>query len=287
MVFSISLSPVFFENSFAQQEMSPHQQWKKFADPDTLTCKQGHLLLQKSNGNPSCVLPSTYLKLVQRGYGNYDVSIMSKRPEMMNTLMQSMTSNQNIMYHWHEMMQKNPRIMMETMDNWVSQMKDNPALLKNMLGPITSDPQLREKMINIMKNHPDMENSLKMNPQWMDSVHHQTMSSEMDQGMHHSACSWCPDYQMHVSQSHFMVNGSDRIMDMVHNMWINSGMSQDMNTIMLQNPSHMAHMSEQMMGPMLNAIMDDEDLRQQMMDLMLEHQDFMNTIRHENIETEN
>ena len=265
--------------------MSPHQQWKKFADPDTLTCKQGYLLLQKPDGSPSCVLPSTYLKLVQRGYGNYDASIMSKRPEMMDTLMQNMVSNQNIMSHWHEMMQKNPRVMMETMDDWVSQMRDNPSYLKIILGPITSDPQLREKMINIMKNHHDMENSLKMNQQWMDSVHHQMMNSEMDQGMHHSACSWCPDYQMHASQSHFMVHDSDRIMDMMHSMWINSGMSQDMNTLMLQTPSHMAHMSEQMMDPMLNAIMDDEDLRQQMVDLMLEHQDFMNVVRHNNSET--
>jgi hypothetical protein len=126
-----------------------------------------------------------------------------------------------------------------------------------------------------------------MNSQWMDSVHHQMMNSETGQGMYHLACPWCPDYQILVSQENFMGYDSDRIMSMMHNMWINSEMSQDMNTIMLQNPSHMAYMSEQIMEPMLNAIMDDEDLRQQMIDLMLEHQDFMNTIRHENIETEN
>lgn len=286
MVFSIFFSPIFFENSFALQEMSPHQQWKKFADPETLTCKQGYLLLQKSNGNPSCVLPSTYLKLIQRGYGNYDASIMNKRPEMMNTLIQSMTSSQSIMYNWHQMMQKNSRITMDAMNNWVSQMKDNPALLKNMLGPITSDPKLREKMIDIMKNHPQMENSLKMNSRWMDSVHHQVINPETGQAMHF-ACSWCPDYQMHATQSNYMETGSDGIMTMMHDMWINSGISQDMDTMMLQNPSHMAHMSKQMMEPMVNAVMDDEYLRQQMIDLMLEHQDFMNAIRHANIETEN
>lgn len=284
IIFSISFN-LIFESSFALQEMSPHQQWKEFADIDTLTCKQGHLLLQKFDGNPSCVLPFTYLKLVQRGYGNYDESIMNKHPEMMNTLMQNMVSNQNIMYHWHEMMQKNPRIMMDTMDHWVSQMKNNPELLKNILGPMTSDPQLREKMIDTMKNHPHMENYLKMNSKWMDSIHHQMINSEMDQGMHQSTCSWCPDYHMYATQGNSMGYGSDRIMDMFHNMWINSEMSQNLNTIMLENPSHMAHMSEQMMEPMLNAIMDDEDLRQQMIDLMLEHQDFMNSIRHNNPET--
>ncbi|MDH5658321.1 MAG: hypothetical protein OEY17_03115 [Nitrosopumilus sp.] len=245
------------------------------------------MLLQKSNGNPACVLPSTYLKLIQRGYGNYDASIMSKRPAMMYTLMQNMVSNQNIMYHWHEMMQKNPRIMMDTVDDWVSQMKDNPVLLKNMLGPMTSDPQLREMMIDTMKNNHHMENSLKMNSQWMDSVHHPMINSEMDQRMHHSTCSWCPDYQMSISEESFTGFDYDGIINMMHNMWTNSGISKDMNKIMLQNPSHMANMSEQMMEPMLNAIMDDEDLRQRMIDLLLEHQDFMNTVRHENIETEN
>ena len=32
--------------------------------------------------------------------------------------------------------------------------------------------------------------------------------------------------------------------------------------------------------------MDDVDLREQMIELMLEHQDFMNSIRHDNPETE-
>jgi hypothetical protein len=45
----------------------------------------------------------------------------------------------------------------------------------------------------------------------------------------------------------------------------------------------MVQMSEHLMEPMLDAIMDDVNLRQQMMNLMLEHSDFMNTIRHNNI----
>jgi hypothetical protein len=57
--------------------------------------------------------------------------------------------------------------------------------------------------------------------------------------------------------------------------------------MMLQNPSHMGYMSQQMMNPMLDAVMGDEELRQQMIDLMLEHQDFMDTIRHDNTKSEN
>ncbi|MGH1566187.1 MAG: hypothetical protein ACRBB5_01910 [Nitrosopumilus sp.] len=41
-------------------------------------------------------------------------------------------------------------------------------------------------------------------------------------------------------------------------------------------------MSEQMMGQMLGKVMDNKVLCQQMIDLMLEHNDFMNTIIHDN-----
>lgn len=283
IILSFSINPVFFENSFAQQKISPHNQWKKSTDLDTIICKEGHLLLQKNNGNPSCVIPSTYLKLIDRGYGEYDSSIMSKRPEMMNQLMENMASNDKLMYHWHEMLQKNPSMMIQTLGDLVSQNKDNPELLKNMLAPMTSDPKLREKMIETMKNHPQMENSLKQNTIWMDSVHYIMTDSGMGQGMHNSECVWCPDYQMnsnHVHSGEF--TNPDRMMDVIHHMWINPEMIQDMHMMMMKNPSHMAQMSEHMMEPMLNAIMDDVILRQQMIDLMLEHPDFMNTIRHNN-----
>jgi hypothetical protein len=208
---------------------------------------------------------------------------MSKRPEMMNQLMENMASNDKLMYHWHKMLQKNPSMMIRTLDDLVSQNKDNPELLKNMLAPMTSDPKLREKMIETMKNHPQMEHSLKQNTIWMDSVHHKIIDFGMDQGMHNSECVWCPDYQMnsnHVYSEEF--TNPDRMMDLIHHIWMNHEMTQDMHMMMMKNTSHMAQMSEHMMEPMLNAIMNDEILRQQMIDLMLEHSDFMNTIRHNN-----
>ena len=283
IILSFSTSLVFFENSFAQQEISPHHQWKEFTNLDIIICKEGHLLLQKNDGNPACVLPSTYLKLIDRGYGQYDSSIMSKRPEMMNQLMQSMVSNDKLMYHWHEMIQKDPSMMMKTMNNFIFQINNDPELLKNMLGPITSDPKLREKMIETMKNHSQMENSLKQHIPWMDSVHQTMMGSDMGQGMDNPACAWCPDYQMNANHDHSgeFVN-SDRMMDVIHHMWISSEMTQDMHMLMMKNPSHMAQMSEHLMEPMLDAIMDDVNLRQQMIDLMLENSNFMNTIRHNN-----
>ncbi len=289
LILTITFSPTFFENSFAQ-EMTPHQQWKKFTDIDMITCKSGHLLLQKNNGDPACVMPSTYLKLLDRGYGSHNQSMMDKHPEMMINLMNSMASNEKLMHHWHEMMQKNPTIMQNTMSDWVSQMKKNPELLKNMLAPMTSDPELREKMIDMMRNHSHMETYLKSHSTWMDSIHQPMMGSGMGQGMH--VCGWCPNYEHNsmgspVGSSHSMaMPNSEKIMDMIHHVWINSDMTKDMHTMMLEDSSHMAMMSNQMIEPILNAVMDDVDLREQMIELMLEHQDFMNSIRHDNPETE-
>ena len=283
VILTLAVSPSYFENTFAQQDMRPHQQWEKFGDLDLLTCKSGHLLLQKTNGNPTCVIPSTYLKLIDRGYGSHNQSMMEKHPQMMNNLMNNMASNEKLMYHWHEMIQKDPNMMMQTMNNWVSQMKENPELLKNMLTPMTSDPELREKMIQTMKNHHQMENHLKSHSMWMDSVHQSVMGSGMGQGMHQSGCMWCSDYEHTPMKSHGMImSHSDKMMDMIHHLWINPEMTTDMHTMMLEDSSHMAMMSNQMMEPMLNAIMDDEDLREQMIELMLQHQDFMNSIRHDN-----
>jgi hypothetical protein len=302
VILTVAASPTLFDNSFAQQNMSPHKQWKQFANLDMITCKPGNLLLQKSNGNPTCVMPSTYLELVDRGYGNHNQSVMDKRPQMMDNLMHTMVSNGKIMSHWHEMMQNDSYKMNQTMKNWISQMKENPELLKNMLGPMTSDPELREKMIQTMHNHNHMDNYLKSHSAWMDSVH-QPMTSGMghdNSGMGHnkndsSNCSWCPNYSHHSMKSHYMtmsdshkmtMSNSSKMMDMIHHMWIHPDVIQDMHSLMLEDPSHVAMMSNQMMEPMLNSIMDDEDLREQMIDLMLEHPDFMNSIRHENPEAD-
>ncbi|WP_246275350.1 hypothetical protein [Nitrosopumilus oxyclinae] len=285
MILTIVVSPLLFENSFAQQ-MSVHQQWKKFTDVDMLTCKSGNLLIQKSNGNPACVMPSTYLKLIDRGYGVYDQSLMNKNPEMMNNLMNSMASNEKLMSHWHEMMQNDSTMMMETLNDWVLQMKNNPELLKNMLSPMTSDPELRKKMIDAMKNHPQMETHLKLDSAWMDSIHQPMMDSGMGQEMHQSGCIWCSHYEHNSMKSHgMMMSGSSKMMDMIHHVWINSEMTKDIHTLMLEDPSHMAMMSNQMMEPILNAVMNDEDLREEMIELMLQHKDFMNSIRHESPET--
>ena len=104
-------------------------------------------------------------------------------------------------------------------------------------------------------------------------------------------CPWCPKYSHHSMMSHskssysMKMHSTDKMMDMIHHIWINPEMTKDMHTMMIEDPSHMAMMSSQIMEPMLNAVMDDEELREQMIELMLQHKDFMNSIRHDNPET--
>ena len=290
---------MFFENSFAQQNLSPHQQWKKFTDPNTLTCKQGFVLLQKSNGFPACVTPYTYLKLIDRGYGSYDLTSISKHPDMLNQMTHYMVSNEKLMLHWHEMMLKNKDLMNKTIDDWISQMKDDSTLLKNTLGPMTSDPELREHLIQIMKNHPTMEISLLQSSIRMESIHmpitnsgikHNRDSlnnchvcSNMHEKILTSSCSWCPYYEkQQVDKHHEDFSNSEKIMEILHSMWANSQASKEIHDVMIEDTSHMAQMSDELMEPLLNAIMNDETLRNQMIHLMLNHDDFMNSIRHEN-----
>ena len=283
IVFGVFVGNVYLEDSFAETEMSPHQQWREFEDLDMLTCRPGYLLFVNIDGDPLCVMPTTYLKLIDRGYGNYDSSIISKRPAMQNNLLQSMASNANLMHHWHVMMQKNPTIMTQTADVWTSQIRDNPELLKNILGPMIGDSKSLQAMIDAMKNHSRMEMYLKQHSEWMDSVHQPVMNSETLSDLDRSACAWCNEYQGYANEMVLKEFANpDRMMDMIHVIWLNSEMSQDLHLKMLQDHSHTEQMSIQMMSPMLNLIMDDEYLRQQMINLLLEHQGFMNAIRHDN-----
>ena len=282
-----SIIPLMFSDSIAQSFIPPRHQWKITDNVDELTCSGDSILLQKHNGDPACVSPTTYLKLIDRGYGTFDSSIMKNRPVMLNNLMKNLVSTSNLMHHWHDMMLDNPTMMNQTLSSWMSKMKTNPDFLANIMRPMTSDSNLREQMIQQMKEHPYMENTLKQNPKWMESVHHMPsdMGPQMNQNMHQemqdSSCSWCPDHNIkHNTDMRF--SNPDKMMDFLHNMWVDPKLRHDMHNFMLENPSHMLNMTEQMMNPVLDNMMNDPQIRQQMIDLMLEHSEFMNSIRHQN-----
>ena len=288
MIISISVSPILFENAFAQNQITPPKhQWNQLPDPDALTCKEGLVLLQKINGSPAYVSPAAYLKLVDRGYGKFDLSQLMKRPVMMNHLMSGMVNESQLMHHWHIMMINDPKIMQQTMSNMVLQLKENHEFIANIMGPMTTNPDLREKMIEHMKNHNHMMNSFQEHSGWMKSVHLPMGDSSMFEGMEHAKhgqtqCTWCPEMTIQPIRVHPGFIQPKIMENIMHHLWIMENTRTQMHDLMLENPHHMALMSDQMMGSMLEYMMDDPGLRQQIIEMMLEHQELMDTIRHQN-----
>lgn len=289
MLFSLSgLFFVSFTDSFAKTIVPPRQQWKDMTNIDQLICNEGLLLLQKTNGAPACVSFTAYLKLIDRGYGQFDSSIIMNRPTMADMIVNNMATNKELMSHWHEMMQNDPTKMNQTMQHMIELMKKNPNYLNNMMGPIISDNELGIQMIELMKNHPYMEQSMHDNPKWMESVHKPMMGQDMGYGMSKEmkhGMNMTMDHRANNMMTHEKLMGfsnNDRITDMIHHLWINNDMSMDLHERMFSDSHHMEQMSSEMMKPMLGFMMDDPEIRQKMIEYMLEHEEFMNLIRHEN-----
>ncbi|MDH3676863.1 MAG: hypothetical protein OEQ12_00990 [Nitrosopumilus sp.] len=285
----LSAAPFLFEKSFAQENqiISPKHQWKLFVDLDGLKCKEGLILLQKSNGFPACVTPSTFLKLIDRGYGKFDSSQLMNRPDMMTNLMSGMIDSSQLMHHWHTMILNDPKIMQQTMSNFVLQLKENSEFMTNIMSPMITIPELREQMIEHMKNHNQMMISFQDHPGWMDSVHQPIMGSNMGQGMtsgwyEKGECSWCPEIKQNSLYHHSGFHQPKIMEDMMHHIWINEKMRNQMHELMLGNIGHMGFMINEIMEPLIELMMNDPELRDQMIEMMLEHQGFMDSIRHEN-----
>jgi hypothetical protein len=289
IIIGISFSTFLFDNTFAQENQitPPRHQWKELPDPDLLTCKEGLILLQKNNGTPACVSPLAYLKLVDRGYGKFDSSQLMKRPVMMTHLMSGMINDPQLMHHWHTMTLNDQKIMHQTMSDIILRLKANPEYMANIMGPMTTNPELRKQMVEHMKNNELMMKSFQENPKWMDSVHRPMMGSNMEKGMGHgmagqTGCSWCPEFKHHGLDSNPGFHHPTIMEDMMHHLWLNENMRNQMHNFMLENPNHMGLMTEQMMDSSLDFMIEDPELRKQMIEMMLENQDFMNSIRHEN-----
>ncbi len=252
-----------------------------------MTCKEGLILIQKNNGVPACVSSSTYLKLIDRGYGKFDSSQLMKRPVMMIHLMNGMINDPKLMHHWHMMMMNDQKVMQQTMSEMILQLKSNPEYMINVMGPMTTNPELRKQMIEQMKNNDIMMKSLQENPKWMVSVHQpmrgSNMNSGMGQGMHgQMGCSWCPEFENRSIHSNLGFHHPIIMEDMMHHIWLNENMRIQMHNFMFENNYHLGLMTEQMMETLLEFMMEDSEIRQQMIEMMLEHQDFMNSVRHEN-----
>ncbi|NNM36089.1 MAG: hypothetical protein HKO48_03125, partial [Nitrosopumilus sp.] len=90
---TISLS-LLSEQVMAQTMMTPRQQMMMGTNPNQIVCADGKVLMMKNMGMPACVNPDSYLRLADRGWGNWDMNMMTNDPQQMQRVMNSMLSNQ-------------------------------------------------------------------------------------------------------------------------------------------------------------------------------------------------
>lgn len=293
----IGMSSFLVNSASAQMHwMSPRAQWQTNPDVSQITCQEGFVLLTKANGLPACVSPSSYLRLVDRGWGMWDSSMMMNRPQMMNNLMGGMIQDPQLMQQWHDMMLQNQQQMQEIRTQWLQQLKENPQLMANMMGPMTTNPDLQKQMIDYMMQHKPMMQSIRNNTNWMNMMHGQMMDQGMMGGMGMHNCPWCPTANTPNAQYGtptcawcpitnqtmgvgWMMHNPQQMQSMMNQVWQNPQWYQQMNEMMIQYPWHMGPMMGQMIGPMMSPMMDDPELRQQMLDMMMQNQEFMQKLR--------
>jgi len=179
----LALSPILADSIFAQTQryMPVMHQWNLHHDLTQLTCAKGTaILLMDNDGEPTCVKPSTYLTLVDRGYGKFDSNIMMNRPMMMQGLMGKMMDDPNLTQPMIDNMMKNQQMMQSMMDDnqmmgmmrggmmgqgmmgqgmmgqgmmGKGMMMNNPELMNNIMNQMVQNPEFRQQMIEEMQRH--------------------------------------------------------------------------------------------------------------------------------------
>ena len=161
-IITISIS-LFSEQVFAQTSMpmSPRQQMSTLNDPSQIHCREGFVMMMRGTTDSSvCVNPNTSLRLVDRGWGNFDMNMMMKNnPQQFQVLANSMLNNPNTSKLWYDVGFE-PNIKQNLADQITSSMIQNPQkvnpMMNFMIGSMMNDPELRQQMIDQMMNNQEM-----------------------------------------------------------------------------------------------------------------------------------
>jgi len=196
LVAVLALFPILSDSIFAQTQkyMPVGHQWNLHHDMNQLTCAKGTaILLTDNDGEPACVKPSTYLALVDRGWGKFDSNIMMKRPMMMQGLMGQMMNDPNLSQQMIDNMMNNQQMMQSMMGNNTmmgmmqgnsmmgkgmmgqgmmgqgmmkqGMMMRNPDAMNNMMNQMMNDSELRQQMFDMMAQHQEFMQSMIDNQQ--------------------------------------------------------------------------------------------------------------------------
>jgi hypothetical protein len=99
---SISQGSFLINDAFAQsdQVLPPHQQMRMINNPSQVMCSPDMVLMMRdSSGLPACVTPQSYLRLADRGWGNFDWDLLSQHPHQMQGVMMNMMNNPQMWQH--------------------------------------------------------------------------------------------------------------------------------------------------------------------------------------------
>jgi len=177
LVAVLGLTPILVNQVFAQNQMgmpmmSPRQQWMMTNNIEDITCREGMtLMIKDSNATPVCLSPNSYLRLADRGWGNFDMNMMVNHPQQMQGVMNSMMNNPQTGKLWYDIVSNNPQQMQEMMIN-------NPWHMQGMMGQMTGpmmsdmmkDPQMRQQMMEQMSQNQQMMQELMQNQQFMEQL---------------------------------------------------------------------------------------------------------------------
>ena len=206
LVALLALSPILADSIFAQTQryMPVMHQWNLHHDLAQLTCAKGTaILLMDNDGEPTCVKPSTYLTLVDRGYGKFDSNIMMNRPMMMQGLMGQMMDDPNLTQQMIDNMMNNQQMMQSMMSNnqMMGMMREgmmgqgqmgqgmmgqgqmgqgmmgqgmmgqgmmmrSPEVMNDMMNQMIQNPEFRQQMIDEMQRHHDFMKEFSENQQF-------------------------------------------------------------------------------------------------------------------------
>lgn len=176
----ILLTPIV-EQVFAQTEprMSVKQQWEMFHNTEQITCAKGYgILIKGSTGEPVCVKPAVYLRLVNRDYGEHDFSLMSKNQDFMTGI------DNNIMNHpeLQEDMLNDPDMIqaMQKNSQWMNHMQGKGMTGKEMMMdkytmgckwcPTSEKPMGKWWMVNDLEDMDEMMDKLIDDPQFREQI---------------------------------------------------------------------------------------------------------------------
>jgi len=220
LIFSSGIIPAYSSVFFQQakslsDEFTPaRQQMKMHNDPIQIVCREGMgMIMSSSTGDPACVSPTTYMRLVDRGYGHSNFNFIVKDQQFMQGIMN------NMMYH--------PRTM--------GYMMNDPQILEHIRG----NTQWRDIMRLDSTKGPGMMGG-PMGPGMM-------RGQGMGPGMianYTIGCSWCPVESGTGMQQGWMMHNPQHMHEMTAEMMNNPELRQQMLDHMMHNQQFMQQLMQ-------------------------------------------